>query len=331
MPTSDAPLWRSVHTHPPRVAIVAGATGLIGRALVRHLVGVGAYDRVIALVRRAGDVAGDDVVTPVVVSFERLEHTPLPFRGADVYCCLGTTMARVKTRAAFRRIDVTYVVRLAALAQAGGAAAFGLVSALGADLDSPFFYNRCKGEAEKGVASVGLPSVAIARPSLLLGDRAEARRGERIAAAILRPLDGLLASPLAGPLRRLRPIDADTVAAALAAVVPQRRPGVRLYDPDALRTAAAAVLRTAPLPPDDADVSAATPPVEETADALETTDSDSSVGIQSTETDRSQVDSTVDVPVGEEADDDDPTSDAEIDAEDAPDDADGDSDRSVSP
>ena len=329
MPTtaSDAPRWRSVHTPPPRVAIVAGSTGMIGRALVRHLVGVGAYDRVVALVRRAGDITGDDVVTPVVVSFERLEQTPLPFRGADVYCCLGTTMARVKTRAAFRRIDVTYVVRLAALAQAGGAAAFGLVSALGADLDSPFFYNRCKGEAEKGVASVGLASVAIARPSLLLGDRAEARRGERIAAAILRPLDGLLASPLAGPLRRLRPIDADVVAAALAVVVPQRRDGVRVYDPDALRTAAGAVRRRTP-PPDDAATSASA--VEEPSSTPEIPDSDPSVDFESVETDRSDTEPTVDVSVSADTPADASNLKAEAEAERAPDDADGDTDRSVS-
>ncbi len=233
MPSSTEPPASS-----PRVAIVAGSTGLIGRALVGRLAQGIVYDRVLALVRRKGDMAAAGVAVPVVVAYEHLEHARLPFAGADVYCCLGTTMARAGSRAAFRRVDVTYVVRLAALAQAGGAQGFGLVSSLGADVDSLFFYSRCKGEAEKGVASLGLPSVTIARPSLLVGERAEARRGERIAEAVLGPLDGFLASRAAGPLARLRPISGADVAAALAAVVPQHLPGVRTYDPDALRTAA---------------------------------------------------------------------------------------------
>lgn len=221
-----------------RVAVVAGATGLVGEALVARLSADARYERVVALVRRPAMVpAGAEAV---VVDYEHLERTALPFAGADVFCALGTTIGVAGSRAAFRRVDVTYVVRLAVLAHAGGAAGFGFVSAEGASVDSPFFYSRCKGEAEAGVAAVGMPSVAIARPSLLLGERAEARRGERWAARLLRPLDGLLAARAAGPLRRLRPIEADTVAAALVAVVPQHLPGVRVYAADALRTAATA-------------------------------------------------------------------------------------------
>ena len=222
----------------PRTAIVAGSTGLVGAALVARLAASGRYERIVALVRRDGAAWPDPRIAAVRVDFEHLERTPLPFAGADVYCALGTTIAAAGSRAAFRRVDVTYVVRLAVLARAGGAVAFGLVSAEGAHVDSAFFYNRCKGEAEAGVAAVGLPSVTIARPSLLLGDRPEARRGEQWAGRVLRPLDRVLASRLAGPLRRLRPINAATVAGALVALVPQHLPGVRLYDADALRTAA---------------------------------------------------------------------------------------------
>ena len=223
-----------------RVAVVAGSTGLVGQALAVTLAADRRYDRVVALVRRPAPPSPDGRVVPVVVDYEHLERTPLPFAGADVYCALGTTIDVAGSRAAFRRVDVTYVVRLAVLAHAGEAAGFGLVSAEGAGVDSAFFYSRCKGEAEAGVASVGLKSVAIARPSLLLGERAEVRRGERWAKRLLRPLDGLLASRAAGPLRRLRPIEATTVARALASVVPQHLPGVRIYDADALRTAAEA-------------------------------------------------------------------------------------------
>lgn len=212
------------------VAIVAGATGLVGGALVRVLLAGGAYGRVVGLARRDVPALGPGH-EPRTVDYERLGEAALPFAGADVYCALGTTMAVAGSREAFRRVDFTYVVRLAALAAAEGARAFGLVSALGADPGSRIFYNRVKGEAERGVAHTGLVSVAVARPSLLRGDRAEVRRGERIADAVL----GAAAPLLRGPLARLRPIEAETVARALARVVALARPGVRVYDPDALR------------------------------------------------------------------------------------------------
>ena len=205
----------------------------MGAALVRVLLDSGTYERVVGLSRRPVGALNSGH-EPVTVDYERLGATPLPFAGADVYCALGTTMAQAGSREAFRRVDFTYVVRLAALAAAEGARAFGLVSALGADPGSRVFYNRVKGEAERGVAHAGLTSVAVARPSLLRGDRQEVRRGERIADAVL----GAAAPVLRGPLGRLRPIEAETVARALAATVPLALPGVRVYDPDALRRAA---------------------------------------------------------------------------------------------
>ena len=235
-PDAPAPVeGHATEARTPRTAVVAGATGLVGQALVDRLAESDRYDRVVALVRRAGPTWESPAVQAVRVDYEHLERTPLPFADADVYCALGTTIGAAGSRAAFRRVDVTYVVRLAVMAQAGGAAAFGLVSAESAHVDSLFFYGRCKGEAEAGVASVGLPSVTIARPSLLLGERETERRGERWAARVLRPLDRALATRVAGPLRRLRPIEADAVAAALVALVPRHLPGVRVYDADALR------------------------------------------------------------------------------------------------
>lgn len=211
-------------------AIVAGATGLIGRHLAAGLVTEGRYARVVTLVRRETPALGP-AHTPVVVDFERLDAANLPFEDADVYCALGTTMRVAGSREAFRRVDFAYPVRLAALAAAGGARAFGLVSAMGASAASRVFYNRVKGEAERGVAAAGLASVAIFRPSLLLGVRPEVRVGESVAEAFLKPFAGLLR----GPLANLRPIEASIVAAAMRAAVPRALGGVRLYDPAAMR------------------------------------------------------------------------------------------------
>jgi uncharacterized protein YbjT (DUF2867 family) len=204
--------------------------------LVQQLLDGDHYARVVTLVRRPVPEQ-DPRHTVRVVDFRHLETFALPFEGADVYCALGTTMRQAGSKAAFREVDYSHVVRLAVMAAAGGARSFGLVSASSASVRSPFFYSRVKGEAERAVAAAGLPGVSLFRPALLTGPRAAPRRGERIAEAVL----GRLAPVLRGPLAGLRPISAEAVARAMARIVPQAAPGVHVFESDAIRAVAAGV------------------------------------------------------------------------------------------
>jgi uncharacterized protein YbjT (DUF2867 family) len=113
------------------------------------------------------------------VDFARLPALPAV---DDVYVALGTTIKVAGSRAAFRQVDFDFVVDTARAARAAGATRLAVVSAMGADARSRVFYNRVKGEMEAAIAQLGYESVVIARPSLLLGDRAAlgqpARSGE---------------------------------------------------------------------------------------------------------------------------------------------------------
>lgn len=218
-----------------RVAIVAGSTGLVGRALVRVLLDTPAYGKVIALARKERP-RQDERHVPFLVDYDHLAELRLPWEQADVFCALGTTIKDAGSREAFRRVDFTYVVRLAAVAANGGARSFSLVSALGAHPGSRVFYNRVKGEAERAVAASGVPIVHVFRPSLLRGERDAVRLGESVAEALLKPLSVLLR----GPLANVRPIFGQTVAAAMvAAALQPDAPGVHVYDPQAMRRLAA--------------------------------------------------------------------------------------------
>lgn len=220
-----------LETESSRVAIVPGATGLVGRNLVRVLLDGDAYGRIVALARRDVERLGPRH-QPTLVDYDRLVDTPLPMEGADVFCALGTTIRDAGSREAFHRVDFTYVVRLAAVAANGGARSFSLVSAVSANPQSRVFYSRVKGEAERAVAASGVPIVHLFRPSLLLGERDTVRPGESVAAALLNPLTPILR----GPLANLRPIFGETVARAMvAAALADDAPGVRVYGPDAMR------------------------------------------------------------------------------------------------
>ena len=213
------------------IALVAGATGLVGGHLVRLLAADARYDAVKALVRRpAPALASAAGVTPVVVDYERLDDDPSDLRADHVFCALGTTIRAAGSRAAFRRVDLEYPAALARIARGLGAAHFSLVSAVGADPGSRIFYNRVKGEAEAAVRAAGYPSGAIFRPSILGGARTERRPLERMGQWLAALVPG-----------RYRVVDAGDVARAMIEVAADESPGWRVVESEAIRSMAGKV------------------------------------------------------------------------------------------
>ena len=208
-----------------RRALVAGATGLVGGRLLAELSASDDYAEVIALTRRPGALDSGKVRW-LVVDFDALP--PLP--RADVFCALGTTLKKAGSREAFRHVDHDLVVQLARRSQESGAPRFLLVSALGADERSSIFYNRVKGQAESSILKIGLVSVCVFRPSLLLGDRAEKRMGERVSAAVMSVFSPLFVAGLG----KYRAIGADVVARAMLRVAldPERAAGFHIFESD---------------------------------------------------------------------------------------------------
>lgn len=220
--------------NPIRVA-VAGATGLVGRALLARLRIDPAVGRIYALVRAAGRPSAlPDGVEPIAIDYARLgsaDGVALPALDRAV-CALGTTIKVAGSQAAFRAVDVDAVVAFARAAKAAGAQRLGVVSALGADAKSAVFYSRCKGEMEAALRGLGFGALVIARPALLQGDREAlgqpARPGEVWAQRLSPVLSRLLP-------QRWRPIAADTVAAALLAALDAAPAGVTVLESDRLQ------------------------------------------------------------------------------------------------
>lgn len=192
-------------------ALVAGATGLVGSFVLRHLLDDPRYRHVTVLSRRNLDVSHHKLEVDVVdfenlgsVSLEPVEHA---------FCCLGTTLKKAGSRAAFRHVDLDYVLAFGRLARDAGAKRLIVVTSIGANPRSRVFYNKVKGEAEAGLRELGLPMLVLLRPSMLLGSRGEKRLGEQIAAKLAVPLLPVLA----GPFARYRPISAEVVARAMVA------------------------------------------------------------------------------------------------------------------
>ena len=219
---------------PPRRVLLAGATGLVGRALLHQLLADPMVGEVRALTRRAlsrsellgrgGHPPGDERLQVCEIDFERLDrHTEL-FEVDWVCCAMGTTIRKAGSRAAFRQVDFDYPFQMAQLARAHGARQLLLVSAMGADADSRVFYNRVKGELEEALSELDYESVCVAQPSLLAGERGEFRLAERLGLAL-----GFLMP------ERFKPVQAAQVAAGLLAVARDERPGWHVLNNTVLR------------------------------------------------------------------------------------------------
>jgi uncharacterized protein YbjT (DUF2867 family) len=211
-------------------ALLLGASGLVGGHCLQRLLDDAAYGKVITLVRKPLALHHPKLEQQMV-DFSDLQNYAHWVKAHDVYCCLGTTIKKAGSQAAFRQVDFTYPFEVAKIAAANGAGQFLIVTALGANSDSRIFYNRVKGEVEAAIAPLAFRAVHIFRPSLLLGERQEFRLGEKIGEGAAKIFSFLFV----GPLRKYRPIEASVVAAAMVAVAKRNWAGANIYESDQIQ------------------------------------------------------------------------------------------------
>lgn len=203
-------------------AVVVGATGLVGKALLAELTRQGVATT--ALARRAGP----EPVTWRVTDLATLRADDLPAGATAAFCALGTTIKAAGSQDAFRAVDHGLVLMFARACAAAGIGTFVVVSAAGANPSSRVFYSRVKGDMERDLRGLGFASLTILRPGLLLGERGERRPWERLAIQVTRALRPLLPGAARG-------VRADAVARALVASARQATPGVHVLDNAAIQ------------------------------------------------------------------------------------------------
>jgi uncharacterized protein YbjT (DUF2867 family) len=207
---------------PPRSALLVGATGLVGSALLRLLLADERIAAVVVLGRRASGVAHGKL-REHVVDFEAPAAWADRARGDVLFSALGTTLRAAGGQAAQYRVDHGYQHRVAEAARRNGMSTCVLVSSAGASPRSRVFYSRMKGELERDVEALGFERLRILRPGILDGERREQRAGERWALRVLRPLAPLLPASA-------RPIHAAIVARAAVAAASDEAPGTVRYE-----------------------------------------------------------------------------------------------------
>jgi len=212
------------------IAMVSGASGLIGVQLLHQLFQEKAYDYVITVSRRELAFKHAKLVQ-VVADFERLEQVSLldklrekDFGGENqgliqvieekdavihAFCALGTTIKKAKSKENFYKIDHDYVMNFARWAHRWGATKFLYVSSIGADQLSSVFYSKVKGEVEEDLKIIPFKYLGIFRPSILLGNRKEVRIGESLGKVVAK------AATSFGLFKKYKPIYDHQVAKAM--------------------------------------------------------------------------------------------------------------------
>ena len=207
----------------PRIALVAGASGLVGGYLIQALLEAPDYSRVFALTRRPSGASIPNSPTaswcssawpnnsrdwpPTTRSAASARRSRRPARRkhfakrTSTRCCCSRRRRARRGRDAFRRWCPRW----------------------GRAPSSKKFYLRTKGEMEDAVTAMGFPSVDILQPSLLLGPRKQSRPLELLGglfAPLINPL-------LTGSREALRAIPAETVARGMVGAA--RRGGRGIY------------------------------------------------------------------------------------------------------
>jgi uncharacterized protein YbjT (DUF2867 family) len=208
-----------------KTALIIGATGLTGEQCLMELLASPEYHKIIALTRTKLQTTNSHIQN-IITDFKNLESLRPQLRADHVYCCMGTTIAKAGSQAAFRHVDYEIPLQVAEIARQNGATKFILITSLGSDPSSKIFYSRVKGELENALEKLNFESLLIFRPSILLGKRKEKRPGEAIGMLAAEKLSFLFS----GPLKKYRGTPVDTLAKVMVKLANQPTPKIRIIE-----------------------------------------------------------------------------------------------------
>lgn len=207
-----------------KTALVFGASGLIGSSVVAMLEAHPAYESISAFYRSPVP-DGYSKVDSHIIDFEQMNEWKDLITGEDLFICLGTTLSKAGSKKNFYHAEFDYINDITQLAENNGVKQVFLVSSMGADSTSYFFYNQVKGLIEDSLKIKNFWSIHIFRPSVLLGNREEVRPMEALAAG------AGLALKVLGPklFSKITPIEGETVARCMVKSAQEMRSGVFYY------------------------------------------------------------------------------------------------------
>ncbi len=213
-----------------KVAIVAGATGLVGRHLTEKLIADDSYETIYIIGRR------NSTINSSKIRFYESDFNTFPSltidNQIDFFCTLGTTIKKAETQENFKKIDYYAVVNLVKWAKELNAKNFTVISSVGANKKSRNFYLRTKGEMESKIRQYKIDNITFIRPSLITGKRDEFRFGEKLGEYFLM-IFGIL---FIGSLKKYKPISAEKIASKMIFYASKNKSNISIIEGKALHS-----------------------------------------------------------------------------------------------
>ena len=197
-----------------KTALIFGSSGLVGGNLLNQLIKDANYSKIKLFVRSVTEIS-DPKVEIIKTDFTNLQNYKEDIMGNDCFVCIGTTKKNTPDKDEYRRVELDIPKEIAKIAKSNSVNSFIFVSALYANPKSSGDYVRFKGLVEEELKKLNFPKLAIMRPSFLMGDRKEKRASEKIGIFVFK----LLSPLLLGPLKKMKPIQSETVAKAMIVVI----------------------------------------------------------------------------------------------------------------
>ncbi|ENU20338.1 hypothetical protein F994_01397 [Acinetobacter bohemicus ANC 3994] len=206
-------------------AIVIGATGLVGRELLKQLNQIESCEKITAVVRHEDiELKSLEKVQQFILDDFLLLNDEDVNGYSHAFSCLGTTLKKAGSKQKFYNVDYEMNAHFADLFESTDTH-YLLISAMGANVQSKFFYNKVKGELENHIQSLNLNCVSILRPSLLLGERQEQRTLEDATQKLYRKFSHLVPNTF-----KYKPVTAEQVAHTMVDAARTQTDKFEIYD-----------------------------------------------------------------------------------------------------
>lgn len=206
-------------------AVLIGATGLVGREILKRLLDDPEFKEVQVFHRRSTGLQHPKL-REEIIDFEQLGEWQEKIKGDVLFSALGTTLKVAGSKEEQYKVDYSYQFKIAAAAKNNGMETLVLISSTGANANSPFFYLRMKGELERAVENLHFKFLHILQPGPLTGDREVPRLSEKVSTALLALL------PKIKPLAAYLPVKAEQVALKAVAASKAFDEGKHIYSPE---------------------------------------------------------------------------------------------------
>lgn len=207
-----------------RKAVLFGASGFVGAYLLNELLNNPEYEKITVITRKDLNIVHPKLKTLIgdFYSFHDLKENIV---SDDIFITLGSTKKKTPKQEEYYQIDHDYPVLAAKIAKENGATSVFLLTAIGANPNSPVFYTKTKGETERDIIALNFDHTHIFRPSVIMGERKEKRPLEKLGIKISSVINPLFT----GKISKYRGIHAKDIAIAINNASKNQTEKIKIY------------------------------------------------------------------------------------------------------